>query len=100
MESSALKVRPLHDRILAKRIEEEERSAGGIIIPDTAKEKPLQAHIVAVGTGKVQEDGSVRPLDVSTGDTVLIGKYAGNEITVDGEEHIILREDDILAVVG
>ncbi len=100
MESSALKVRPLHDRILAKRIEEEERSAGGIIIPDTAKEKPLQAHIVAVGTGKIQEDGSVRPLDVSTGDKVLIGKYAGNEITVDGEEHIIIREDDVLAVIG
>ena len=95
-----MKVRPLHDRILAKRIEEEERSAGGIIIPDTAKEKPLQAHVVAVGTGKVQDDGSVRALDVSSGDKILIGKYSGSEINVDGEEHIILREDDVLAIIG
>ena len=95
-----MKVRPLHDRILAKRIEEEERSAGGIIIPDTAKEKPLQAHVIAVGNGRIGDDGKVRPLDVSVGDKVLIGKYSGNEITLDGEDHIILREDDVLAVIG
>ena len=95
-----MKVRPLHDRILAKRIEEEERSAGGIISPDTAKEKPLQAHVIAVGNGRIQDDGKVRALDVSVGDKVLIGKYSGNEITLDGEEHIILREDDVLAVIG
>ena len=95
-----MKVRPLHDRILAVRLEEEERSAGGIIIPDTAKEKPLQARVVAVGPGKVQDDGKLRALDVSAGDKVLIGKYSGTEINIEGEEHVILREDDVLAVIG
>ena len=94
-----MKVRPLHDRILAVRLEEEERSAGGIIIPDTAKEKPLQARVVAVGPGKVQDDGKLKTLDVSSGDKILIGKYSGTEINVEGEEHIILREDDVLAII-
>jgi chaperonin GroES len=95
----ALKVRPLHDRILAVRLEEEERSAGGIIIPDTAKEKPLQARVVAVGPGKVGDDGKVQALDVSAGDKILIGKYSGTEINIEGEEHVILREDDVLAII-
>jgi chaperonin GroES len=94
-----LKVRPLHDRILALRLEEEERSAGGIIIPDTAKEKPLQARVIAVGDGKVQDDGKLKPLDVSAGDKILIGKYAGTEINIEGKEHVILREDDVLAII-
>jgi chaperonin GroES len=94
-----MKIRPLHDRILAKRVAEEEKTAGGLFIPDTAKEKPLQAEIIAVGNGKLMENGSVRPLDVKAGDKVLIGKYSGSEVKIDGEEHLILREDDILAVV-
>jgi len=95
----ALKVRPLHDRILAVRLEEEERSAGGIIIPDTAKEKPLQARVIAVGPGKVQDDGKLTALDVSAGDKILVGKYSGTEINIEGEEHVILREDDVLAII-
>ena len=95
-----MKVRPLHDRILVKRTEEEERTSGGIIIPDTAKEKPLQARVVAIGSGKVQDDGSVRPLEVSVGDKILIGKYSGTDISLEGEEHVILREEDVLAIVG
>lgn len=94
-----MKVKPLHDRILARRIEEEARSAGGIIIPDSAKEKPLQGEVVAVGKGKILEDGSRRELDVKVGDRILFGKYAGTEIKVDGSEHLILREDDILGVI-
>jgi chaperonin GroES len=92
-------IRPLHDRILAKRLQEQEKTAGGLFIPDTAKEKPLEAEIIAVGHGKVLEDGKVRPLEVKKGDKVLIGKYSGSEVKLDGEDHIILREDDILAVI-
>ena len=92
-------IRPLHDRILAKRVTETEKTAGGLFIPDTAKEKPLEAEIIAVGNGKVGEDGKIRPLEVKKGDKVLIGKYSGSEVKLDGEEHIILREDDILGVI-
>jgi len=96
----AVNIRPLHDRVLAKRLEEEEQVRGGIIIPDTAKEKPQEAEIVAVGPGKIQDDGSRAPMDVSAGDRVLVGKYSGSEIKIDDIEYIILREDEILAVVG
>lgn len=92
-------VRPLHDRVLVKRHSEEERSKGGIIIPDTAKEKPIQGEIIAVGAGRVGEDGKIRPLDVKKGDRVLFGKYAGTEIKIDGEELLMMREEDILGVV-
>ena len=94
-----MKFRPLHDRILVRRIEEEQKSKGGIIIPDTAKEKPQEGRVIAVGNGRVLEDGTVRPLDVKKGDRILFGKYSGSEIKIDGDEHIILREDDILAVI-
>jgi len=96
----AANIRPLHDRVLAKRIEEGEQIRGGIIIPDTAKEKPQEAEIVAVGPGKIQDDGSRAPMDVSAGDRVLVGKYSGSEIKIDDVEYIILREDEILAVIG
>jgi chaperonin GroES len=92
-------VKPLHDRVLAKRLESEEKTKGGIIIPDAAKEKPLEGKVVAVGTGKIQDDGKVRELAVKEGDKILFGKYSGTEIKIDGEEMVILREDDILAVV-
>ena len=92
-------IRPLHDRILVKREQEQERTAGGLFIPDTAKEKPIQAKVIAVGNGKIAEDGTVRPLDVKAGDTVLFGKYSGSEVKIDGEEHLILREDDVLAII-
>jgi chaperonin GroES len=92
-------IRPLHDRILAKRVQEEEKTAGGLFIPDSAKEKPLEAKVIAVGNGKIGDDGKLRPLDVKAGDKVLIGKYSGSEVKLDGEDHIILREDDILAVI-
>ncbi len=92
-------IRPLHDRIIVKRLAEEEKTKGGIIIPDTAKEKPLEGAVIAVGTGRIAEDGKVRPVDVKKGDKVLFGKYAGTEIKIDGEEHLILREEDILAVL-
>jgi chaperonin GroES len=92
-------IRPLHDRILAKRLAEQEKTAGGLFIPDTAKEKPLEAEVIAVGNGKVNDDGTVRALEVKKGDKILIGKYTGSEVKIDGEEHIILREDDVLAVV-
>jgi len=96
----AVKVRPLHDRIIVERIEEEgEQQVGGIIIPDTAKEKPQQGKIIAAGKGKVKDDGSVPPLDVKAGDTVLFGKYSGQEIKLDGEEFLIMREDEILGVI-
>ncbi len=94
-----MKIRPLHDRIIVKRIPEEEKTKGGILIPDTAKEKPLEGRIVAVGNGKVLEDGRLRPLEVKAGDRVLFVKHAGNEIQLDGEEHLMLREEDILGVV-
>jgi chaperonin GroES len=94
-----MKIRPLQDRILVKRIEEEETTKGGIIIPDTAKEKPQEGKIVAVGKGKVAEDGKVTPLDVKKGDKILFSKYAGTEVNIEGEEHLIIREDDVLGVV-
>jgi chaperonin GroES len=94
-----MKVRPLHDRILVKRVEEEKKSKGGIIIPDTAKEKPQEARVVAVGTGKVLENGTVRALEVGKGDRVLLSKYSGSEVQIDGEEHLIIREEDVLAVL-
>ncbi len=94
-----MNIRPLHDRILAKRIAEQEKTAGGLFIPDTAKEKPLEAKVVAVGNGKMNEKGIIRPLDVKAGDKILIGKYSGSEVKLDGEDHIILREDDVLAIL-
>jgi chaperonin GroES len=92
-------VRPLHDRIIVQRIEESEQKIGGIIIPDTAKEKPQQGKVLAVGQGKVKEDGTRQPLDVKAGDTILFGKYSGQEIKVDGEENLIMREDEVLAIL-
>ncbi|MBW1982822.1 MAG: co-chaperone GroES [Deltaproteobacteria bacterium] len=94
-----MELKPLNDRIVVKRTEEEEVTKGGIIIPDTAKEKPIQGEVLAVGTGKVNEDGSKIPLDVKKGDTILFSKYAGTDINVEGEELLIMREDDVLAVV-
>jgi chaperonin GroES len=94
-----MKIRPLYDRILVKRIEEQSKTAGGLFIPDTAKEKPMEALVVAVGNGKVQENGSLRKLEVKAGDKILFSKYSGNEIKIDGTDHLILREDDILAVL-
>ena len=91
--------RPLHDRILVKRIEEEEKTKGGIIIPDSAKEKPVEGKVIAVGNGKKLEDGKVQQLDIKAGDRVLFGKYSGTEIKIDGHEHLILREEDVLGVV-
>jgi chaperonin GroES len=92
-------LRPLHDRILVERIEEEEQKVGGIIIPDSAKEKPQQGKVIAVGAGKADKDGKRIPLDVQNGDTILFGKYSGQEIKVDGNEYLIMREDEVLAVV-
>jgi chaperonin GroES len=94
-----MKVKPLHDRVIVRRIEEEEKTKGGIIIPDTAKEKPVEGEIVAAGDGKLLENGKKQALEVKKGDRVLFGKYAGTEIKIDGEEHLIMREDDIIAVV-
>jgi chaperonin GroES len=94
-----MKIRPLHDRILVKRIDEEETTKGGIIIPDSAKEKPQEGKVIAVGNGKVLENGSVQPLDVKKGDRVLFSKYAGTEANIEGEEHLIIREDDVLGVI-
>jgi chaperonin GroES len=94
-----MKVRPLYDRILIKRVDEEQKTAGGLFIPDTAKEKPQQGLVVAVGNGKVQEDGSLRKLEVKAGDKILFSKYSGNDIKIEGTEHLILREDDVLAVL-
>ncbi|GGE50097.1 10 kDa chaperonin 5 [Marinicauda pacifica] len=91
--------RPLHDRVLVKRIEEEAKTKGGIIIPDTAKEKPQEAEVVAVGSGAIKEDGSVRTLDVKKGDRVLFGKWSGTEVTVDGDELLIMKESDILGII-
>ena len=92
-------IRPLHDRVLVKRVKEEETTKGGIIIPDTAKEKPIEAKVVAVGSGRLLDSGEVRPLAVKQGDLVLFGKYGGTEVKIDGEEHLILREDDILGII-
>lgn len=94
-----MKLRPLHDRVIVKRIEEEEKTSGGIIIPDTAKEKPQQGKVIAIGKGKILENGKVSPLTVKKGNRILFGKYAGTDIKIDGEEHLIMREDDILAVI-
>ena len=94
-----MKIRPLQDRVLVKRLEAEEKTKGGIIIPDTAKEKPIEGEVVAVGNGKVLEDGTVKKLDVKVGDRVLFGKYSGTEVKLDGEDRLIVREDDILAVL-
>jgi len=98
-KSMATKVRPLHDRLIVRRLGEETKSAGGIIIPDTAKEKPLEGEVIAVGNGKILEDGSVRPLDVKAGDTVIFSKYAGTEIKIDGEDLLMMREEDVLGVI-
>ena len=94
-----MKIRPLQDRVIVKRIEEEEKTKGGIIIPDTAKEKPQEGKVIAVGKGKVNDEGKVTPLDVKVGDKILFGKYSGTEIKMLGEEHLIMREDDILGIV-
>ncbi len=94
-----MKIRPLHDRILVKRLQEQEKTAGGLYIPDTAKEKPVEAKVIAVGNGKIMDDGSLRKPEVKVGDKVLFSKYSGSEVKIDGEEHLIMREDDLLAVV-
>ena len=94
-----MKIRPLQDRVLVKRVEEKQKTKGGIIIPDTAKEKPIEGEVIAVGNGKVLEDGKVRPLDIKAGDTILFSKYAGTEIKIDGEEHLLLREEDVLGII-
>jgi chaperonin GroES len=94
-----MEIRPLQDRVLVKRVKEEEKTKGGIIIPDTAKEKPIEGRVVAVGNGVIQKDGTVRKLEVKKGNRVLFGKYGGTEVKIDGEEHLILKEDDILAIL-
>ena len=96
---TATKIRPLHDRVIVERLEEGEQKVGGIIIPDTAKEKPQQGRVIAVGKGKTEKDGKVTPLDVKVYDTVLFGKYSGQEIKIDGDERLIMREEEILAVL-
>ena len=96
----AIKVRPLHDRIIVQRLEEDEQQVGGIIIPDTAKEKPQQGKVMAVGKGKVKEDGGIMPMDVKDGDTILFGKYSGQEIKLDGDDYLIMKEDEVLGVVN
>lgn len=100
MAKSNAKFRPLHDRVLVRRVEEEAKTKGGIIIPDTAKEKPMEGEIVAVGNGHVNDNGEVRPLDVKKGDKVIFSKWAGTEITIDGEELMVMKESDIIGVVG
>ena len=94
-----MKIRQLHDRIVVRRVEDERTSPGGIVIPDTAAEKPMQGEVIAAGNGKIQEDGTVRPLDVKIGDKVLFGKYAGTEIKLDGEEVLMMREDDVMGIL-
>ena len=93
-----MKIRPLHDRVVVKRLDEERKSAGGIVIPDTAAEKPIRGKVIAVGKGKLLENGDVRPVDLKVGDQVLFGKYSGTEIKVDGEELLVMREDDVMGV--
>ena len=95
-----MKLRPLHDRVVVKRMEEERTSPGGIVIPDSATEKPIKGEVVAVGNGKITESGEVRPLDLKAGDKILFGKYSGTEVKVEGEELLVMREDDVMAVVG
>ena len=97
--ATALKIRPLHDRVIVQRLEEGEQKVGGIIIPDTAKEKPQQGKVIAAGNGKVKDDGQRQPLDVKEGDTILFGKYSGQEIKLEGEEYLIMREEEILGVI-
>ncbi len=94
-----MKLRPLHDRVIIKRMEEETTSPGGIVIPDTAAEKPIKGEVIAVGTGKLLDSGEVRPLDVKVGDRVLFGKYGGTEVKIDGEEYLVMREEDVMAVL-
>ena len=94
-----MKIRPLHDRVIVKRLDEDRTSPGGIVIPDTAAENPVQGKIVAVGKGKILEDGNVRPLDVKVGDKILFGKYSGTEVKLDGEELLVMREEDVMAVI-
>ncbi len=94
-----MKIRPLHDRVLATRLEEEKTSPGGIVIPDSAAEKPIQGEVIAVGNGKILDNGEVRTLDVKKGDKILFGKYSGTEVKIDGEEYLVLREDDIMGVI-
>jgi len=96
----SLNMRPLHDRVIVKRLEEERKSAGGIVIPDSAQEKPVKGKVIAVGPGKVNEDGKLRPCDVKKGDEILFGKYSGTEVKLDGDEYVVMREDDIMAVFG
>ena len=94
-----MNIRPLHDRVIVRRLDDERTSPGGIVIPDTAAEKPMQGEVVAVGNGKISENGDVRPLDVKAGDKILFGKYSGTEVKVDGEELLVMREDDIMGVL-
>ncbi len=94
-----MKIRPLHDRVIVKRVDSEQKTKGGLYIPDTAKEKPIEGTVLAVGNGKILEDGTVRKLEVKEGDRILFGKYSGTEVKIEGEEHLIMREDDILGVV-
>ena len=94
-----MKIRPLHDRVIVKRLEEERTSAGGIIIPDSATEKPIQGKVLAVGKGKILENGDIRPLDLKVGDKVLFGKYGGTEVKIDGKELLVMREEDVMAVI-
>ena len=94
-----MKLRPLHDRVIIKRLEAETKSAGGIVIPDTATEKPIKGEVIAVGTGKILEDGKVRPVGVKAGEKVLFGKYSGTEVKVDGQELLVMREEDLMAVI-
>jgi chaperonin GroES len=94
-----MKIRPLHDRVVIKRMEEERTSPGGIVIPDTAAEKPIKGEVMAVGKGKILENGDVRPLDLKAGDKVLFGKYSGTEVKVEGEDFLVMREDDVMAVI-
>jgi chaperonin GroES len=94
-----MKVKPLHDRIIVKRLEEEEKTKGGIIIPDTAKEKPFEGKVIAVGDGRVKEDGTKIPMELKKGDRILFAKYGGTDIKIDGEDHLIMKEDDVLAVI-
>ena len=95
-----MKIRPLHDRVVVKRVEEERKSAGGIVIPDNIAEKPDQGEVIAVGNGKILEDGKVRPLDVKVGDRILFGKYSGSTVKMEGEEYLVMREDDIMGIVA
>jgi chaperonin GroES len=94
-----MRIRPLHDRLIVRRLEEEEKTKGGIIIPDTAKEKPIEGEVIAVGKGRVKKDGTKIPMEVKKGDRVLFAKYAGTEVKIDGEEHLMMKEDDILAII-